>query len=77
MRPSLAWSEVATTAYPPGMTIMFFGPSVIVTVMLSLMILMSLAHIHLCGHDDDTLNDLIDDDQLTLSKGEDSGVREV
>ena len=76
MRPSLAWSEVATTAYPPGMTIMFFGPSVIVTVML-LMILMSLAHIHLCGHDDDALNDLIDDDQLTLSKGEDSGVREV
>ena len=77
MRPSLAWSEVATTAYPPGMALVFFDPLVIVSVVKPLMILMSLAHIHLCGHDDDTLNDLIDDDQLTLSKGEDSGVREV
>ena len=77
MRPSLAWSEVATTAYPPGMAIMFFGPSVIVTAMLLMILMSPLAHIHLSSSDDDTLNELIDDDQLTLSKGEDSGVREV
>ena len=75
MRPSLAWSEVATTAYPPRMVV--FDPLVRVAVMMPLMSLAWLEVIHLCDHDDDALDDLIDDDQLTLSKGEDSGVREV